>query len=127
MIVKPHCNRTFDKLCERSTYQHGGERKIKQTPTLYLIFFSYAFTVDSPQVAFFEEVVGKIVAAAGKEEDEDGNDGRTKGWAGDKSSPPPVPMEAPPGMAVPCPLARQHPAEVRFLFCACSRSSSSNS
>ena len=63
----------------------------------------------------------KIAAAAGKE-DEDGNDGRSKRGAGEKSSPPPVPTEAPPGMAVPRPLARQHPAEVRAF--ACNRSSS---
>lgn len=66
--------------------------------------------------------MGKIAAAAGKEEDEDGSDGQAKGAAGEKSSPPPVPTEAPPGMAVPCPLARQYPAEVRAF--ACNRSSS---
>ncbi|CAN0178534.1 unnamed protein product, partial [Laminaria digitata] len=67
--------------------------------------------LDKCAVAFFEGVVGKIAAAAGEEEDADGSDGQAKGGAGEKSSPPPVPTEAPPGMAVPCLLARQHPAE----------------
>lgn len=81
---------------------------------MFIFLFQNEIALASSQVAFFEGVVDKITAAAGKEDDEDENDGRTKGGAGDKPSPPPVPTEAPPGMAVPCPLAREHPAEVRF-------------
>lgn len=68
-----------------------------------------------PQGVFFEGVVGNIAAAAGNEEDDgdddNGNSGGSKKTA-DSPPPLPVPTATPPGMACPCPLARDHPEEV---------------
>lgn len=72
------------------------------------------FCWQRKQGAFFEGVVGKIAEAAGNEEDcdDDQEDGKTP----DSPGPPPIPTEVPPRMVCPCPLAWDHPEEVRPRF-----------
>ncbi len=67
------------------------------------------------QDVFFDGLVGKIAAAAGSEDDDD-DDGLEGGNTADSPPPPPIPTTVPPGVVCPCPLAWDHPEEVRHTI-----------
>lgn len=60
------------------------------------------------QDVFFSGVVDNVAEAAGSEEGDDVQNECDR----ERTAEIPVPLECPPGMLAPCPLAWEHPAEV---------------